>query len=380
MFIRPLFYYSPDGEAGGVLEGGFSTAEYFTGDEPIVEEKPATVAEVVPAEPVAEVKTETAPNDVPEVKPDIVAEAKTSKPVKPAETTEAAPIVAEAEPPSDLQLACDAFGITETDPAKQREALALARAEAVEARERQTTERQAAYEAKVDKQLGAVAAQATHGAIHAEMSNVGWELDRQLPKGVNLWDAAAWSDYENPAAQAQAYLAEYNRLRNADTTKAYFTTQFNEAKAAHDAIQAKLNETVTKYPNHDPFVANLMRDNNVTPEIFEDVVRSVDAHTKKVIATTHSANTRLTAENETLKAQITGHADAIAQAKEAGMAEGRAAALKELGDGRNLPNTTGIGTTAEKPFGVKDANALLDGWSTKDIEESMYATSNGHRR
>lgn len=354
---RIMFYYAPDEPIGG--EGDFAPP----GGDFAVVDVPAEGADA--PEPQGDglgdappVEGEYKPEESQEAKPTekvakVEGEPDEGEPVKAEETTEAKPVELGEPHIAALQSACDALGITETDPAKQLEAINAAKADIVARREQQATERETARVEKAEQQHAKVATQATHDEIMSQLKKGGWDLDRTPPPGKTLWDAETWADYDDPAAVKDALIQQYNDLRQTPTTKAFFAEQYHAAKTAYDTTQAKLTETSTKYAMHDPTVAAIMRDNNVPPELFETVARSTHEHTQKAIATTNSALVAANAELETLRTQISGYDAAIAKAKEEARAEALNEAVAQVNSGRTLPNTTGLGGTPNEAAGVK---------------------------
>jgi hypothetical protein len=374
---RPLFYFSPDEGAGDAFAdpGGFSTAEYYEGDEQVPDVKPepapaATETKPAETEPPVEAKTETtetAPGEVPPV----VAQEAPAEPV--AETTEVKPPVTASDA---LTAMCELLGITETDPARQQEAINAVKEQRAQAEVQQQEARAAKRVADAEKGWQETAEKSRVQAALNVMRQQGIEIERP-----QWWTAEAWPELGEAAAERASELTDfYQNLYNSDGAKAIYDNTVNQSRAEYETGNARVAAALEKYPQYNVELIAQCQDVGFAPQAIENVARLTHEHTNRAIAKANSAIVAKDAELTTLRQSVSGHAAAIAQAKEAGLAEGRAAALKELGDGRSLPNTTGIGTTAEKPFGVKDPNALLDGWSKKDIEEAMYATSNGHRR
>lgn len=355
---RILFYYAPDEPIGG--EGDFAppTGTFAVVDVPgDGEDDPEPQGDGLRNESELSIDVPTDAEIENKVVEQVAKVEETTEPVKPEETVDA---TAEVKPLelgephiAALQAACDALGITETDPAKQLESINAAKADIVARREQQATERETARVEKAEQQHAKVATQATHDEIMSQLKKGGWDLDRTPPPGKTLWDAEAWSDYDDPAGVKDALIQQYNDLRQAPTTKAFFTEQYNASKRAYDTTQAKLTETATKYAMHDPTVAAIMRDNNVPPELFETVARSTHEHTQKAIATTNSALAAANAELETLRTRVSGYDAAIAKAKEEARAEALNEAVAQVNSGRTLPNTTGLGGTPNEAAGVK---------------------------
>lgn len=394
MFTRPLFYFSPDGDGG---EAFSAPAGFSMKDVPAYSE--ATTAAPPPAEAKVETPEVKAEADAPVVQlgeepkknPAEVAKENAEAPPPDADKTtgpDEEPRTGLADVPQpqqssalseDLQIALDAYGITETDPVKAREALQAARADVVAKREQEAAQRETQRAAKAQEKIVDRATRETHDEIMAQLKANGWELDRTPPAGKQLWDAEAWADYEDPAGTAAELVAQYRALERADTTKAFYNERLSGAKGEYEATQAKINEATTRYAMHDPNVAAMMLDNNVPADIFETVARFTHEHTQKAIATTHSANVALTQENDSLKAQISGHDAAIAKAREEARAEGLKAALEELEAGRLLPGTVGLGGTSPQPFGVKGTFARPKGWSMDDARELIGNNGFGKR-
>jgi hypothetical protein len=377
---RPLFYYSPDEPTGGdqtfADPGGWDMSDLNGAD--LGEAAPSTGAMPVetPAEPsAAEAAAPEAPAE-PEKPAEPEASVSAEKPAdaepaaKPEEKpTDAAPVATQAQLDA-LQAACDALGITETDPAKQAEAIVARRTELQAAKEQEAqakeAERQKAAEENWEKQ----AATATHDRVMSRLKDLGWATDVVPPKGLTIWDDATWADTDTPDYGRQMAAAYQSEARSPEIA-AFHRATFESAQRGYETTQAQIKETLAKYPHHDPTVAALMRDNGVDIKIIDTVARSTHEHTQRLIATTNSALTAAQARVSSLEAQVSGHAAELAKAREEARAEGQKAALAELEAARNLPNTTGLGGTSTVPLGVKGIFDDPGGWNLKDMEKQL---------
>jgi hypothetical protein len=365
---RPLFYYSPDEPAGGDFDdpGDFDPlpAEALSGGGEDDPEAPASILEDAPEDVLPAKESEAIPGSVEPVEGD-----DKPKPDSEAQVAEVKPsVVAESPAPNQahldaLQAACDALGIPETDPVKQAEAIVAAKADIQARREQEAQQKEQNRIAQAEASWTKSAEEATNAQIWARLREAGWDVDTP-----DLWNPATWAGTDTP--NYHELLAHAFRTEQASpVVEAFYKDTFNQTRQNYENTQAKIAETLAKYPQHDPTVAALMRENNVDPAVIDTVARSTHEWAQRQSATANSALTAAQQRLASLEAQVSGHEAALAAAREEARAEGLKAALAEVAAGLALPNTVGLGGTSPEPLGVKGVFDDPGDFSLADLKE-----------
>jgi len=277
---------------------------------------------------------------------EVVADDATGEDVVTEEPTTTAPVVSEAAVKA-LKAAADAMGITETDPDKMLAAIEARQAEVAAEQQRVRETAEAAFEQQAIVRLQDAANQEVIALINplvrAQLIQEDFPLD-EAPDG--WWDTAS-PNYDS--AMTSRYNQIYNELRAQPRYQSAYDNAFKGHKATYEGEKAAIAEFATKYPNHAVELVSDLRQAGATVGFMERIAHVTDQAVTKAIAMSHSAIAAKDAELETLRAQVTGHADAIAKAKAEGLAEGRKAALV-LAKGASVPNTVGVGAIAPAPY------------------------------
>jgi hypothetical protein len=319
----------------------------FLDSAPPAEAEPAVPVEDTPqAEPAkAEPESASATEPVSKAETEPKSEVATTEPAaEPA--VEAAPALPDtAVVTAALVAAAKALGITETDPAKIPALIEQKQAEAVQARQEEAVR-------EVEADITSQAQEATDHLIDQQAAA------RLKGEGYELTDG--W--HLNP--ENAAMLERFYELRGEIAAMPEWQNVFNNAvaqgKTAYQQQQAVYGEIETKYDQAPKALIADLKRFGFTPDIIDAIARQSHEQVNQTTATLHSAVAAKDAELETLRAQVSGHADAVAKAKTDGIAEGRNAALEVIKSGRDIPATTGLGgPTTEQAPGYKPTGNFL---------------------
>jgi hypothetical protein len=321
----------------GTQEGEWWNTPTGLDDIPDVSDGPAPDAAMATPEAVGE-----APQAVDDPAPPVAADAPDATPAD-------APLPEVAV--NAIKAAAEALGIRETDPAKLPEAIEARKAEIAAESTRQREAEELAFEQRTVESLQERARQDVvalmNPVIRGELRNEGHDIDNAPD---NWWDVR--SPNHNPEMTAR-YNQLFNELRVQPQYEKAYVDAYTAHKSAYDGEKAKFAEFSNKYPNHAADLVSDLRRAGVSAEGLERFARLTDEHFNRATATNNSAIAAKDTELTNLRAQVSGHTDALAKARAEGLAEGRNAALAELRKGQTqTPGTVGVGGTATAPSAI----------------------------
>lgn len=246
-----------------------------------------------------------------------------------------------------LKAAAESLGIDETDPEKLLAAIEAKRNENATGEQKQREDREAAFEQKAIERLQDQANQDVVQLLNPEIKinllSEGHDVDA-APDG--WWDNTS-ANYDE--AMTLRYNQLYNTLRVQPKYQQAYDNSFAGHKAAYDTEKAVITAFTEKYPNHASDLVSDLRQAGATAGFLERIAATTDQAVTKAIAMTHFAIAAKDTELSTLRAQVSGHVEALAQARAEGKAEGQKAALV-LAKGQSVPNTVGVNAVAPAPY------------------------------